>query len=81
VLPTATVAGFGVTVMVCNVGAAAVTVKFAVPLIPVNVAVIRNGPPAVTPVATPVFKPIVASEVLAEVQLACVVKFCVELSE
>jgi hypothetical protein len=61
----------GVTAIDTSVGATAVTVSCAVPLIApfvVDVAVIVIGPPAVTPVATPEAL-IVAMPVLDELQL------------
>ena len=75
-LPTETLAGFGVTVMDCSLTFdGAVTVSDAAPLMPANNAVIVIGPPAVTPVAIPVLLTIVATEVLLEVHATCVVRF------
>ena len=83
VLPIATLAGLGVIVMVCSVGAGggAVTVSDAVPLTPEREAVIVTGPPPAMPVATPVLLTMVARVVLLEVQAACVVTFLIEPSE
>src|SRR5215813_651985 len=83
VLPTATLAGLGVTVMVCSVGAGggAATVSDAVPLTPESEAMIVTGPPAATPVATPVVPTTLAKVVLLDVHAACVVTFLVEPSE
>jgi hypothetical protein len=82
VLPTATLPGFGVTLMLCSVGGApAVTLRLAVPLIPESLAVMVIGPPAATPLATPVLLTIVAIDVFEDVQVEAVVRFCVEPSE
>jgi hypothetical protein len=82
VLPTATLPGFGVTLMVCNVGGApAVTLKLAVPLIPESIAVMVIGPPAAIPFATPVLLTIVAIDVFEDIQVETVVRFWVEPSE
>ena len=82
VLPTATLPGFGVTLMLCSVGgAAAVTLRLAVPLIPESVAVMVIGPPAAIPFATPVLLTIVAIDVLEEDHTELLVTFWVEPSE
>ena len=73
----------GVTEMVARVGALAVIVSMAVPLLPLMAAVIVTDP-AATPVATPgcawpeVW--MVASAVFEEVQVAELVRFFVEPS-
>jgi len=62
-------------------GGGAVTVSDAVPLTPDSIAVIVTGPPAPTAVATPLVLTMVATVVLLEVQVACVVTFWVDPSE
>ena len=67
----------GVTAMVTSV--AAVTVRVVEPVMPPETALI-----VLVPAATPVANPpavIVATLVVTELQLAVLVKFCVELSE
>ena len=80
-LPLATEGLGGVTAMDCRV--AAVTVRTVEPVIPESAAETVEVP-AVTPVARP-FDPaaleMVATEVVAEAQVTCVVRFCVEVSE
>jgi len=77
VFPAAVDAVAGVTAI--DVKTAEVTVRVAVPLIVPELAVIV-AVPATTPLASPVWRPIVAVAVLDEVQLAVVVKSCVEPS-
>ena len=62
-----------------EVNTAAVTVKLAVLLTVPKLAVMVTAP-AATPLASPVCRPIVAVEVLEEIQLTLVVRFCVEPS-
>ena len=64
VAPTCALAGFGVTAMEVS----EITVKLAVPLTPVNVAVMTEDPPA-TPVASPVLAPIVATLAVPELHV------------
>lgn len=77
VLPAATDGAAGVTAI--EVKTAAVTVSEAVPLILPEVAVIV-AVPALMPFARPVCSPTVAVDVLDEVQVAVVVRFCMEPS-
>lgn len=77
----AIVAAVGAIVMVDNVAlgaGGALTVRFAVPLIPLEVAVIVAELPPVTPVATPLL--LIETAVLFDDQVATVVKSWVVLS-
>jgi len=56
-----------------------VTVRVAVPVLPLKAAVMVEVP-AATAVARPLLT-IVATDVVPELQVTCVVIFCVELSE
>ena len=78
VLPAATLAAAGDTVIDCST--AAVTVREAVALTPPCAAVIVTGPPAFTPVATPLAL-MVAMVVSDDVHVAVLVRFCVVPSE
>ena len=78
VAPTAKLTGLGEIAIDAMVLAVAITVSFAVPLVPSSEAVMVDEP-AATPVATPAGV-IFATDGVDEVQLAAVVTFAIEPS-